>query len=368
MPQVDCHPASWATASAPARTHGGDGTYSRELGANGRFVRALICLNFFEPLLFELSSLCLRLRSSSQQNVAATSPTELLSPMTPPHEGDKVKLQNFGTGSATPAVAGGVKDEVTPSTVPGEDKDPAAPATGAGQVPALAVNSSNYRKEYQVLKRIAEGPRALQFPNIAKAFGGTKEEQREVLKSFLVSGGNLDHVEASVEASRTRSDETAGVRELLTIEQMREAKFSEFLVVIFSVHEVCLSEKFVIALPRFLAAPRAKIQACIARGGVPDDDCPTDMASMRFWCTTTKKQTTRDRTQVHTSATASVHASAAFKALDAGFAVGTGPLVPVQDTQALLNAVAVATPKTPATPAPPGTLFAQTVEFAFAWY
>lgn len=109
-----------------------------------------------------------------------------------------------------------------------------------------------------------------------------------------------------------------------------------------------------------LASPRAKIQACIAKGGVPDDDCPTDMASMRFWCTTTKKQTSVDRTQVHTSASANVHASAAFNALDGGFAVGTGPLVPVQDTQALLNAAAAATPKMPATPAAPGTLFDQT--------
>lgn len=177
---------------------------------------------------------------SSQQAVDATSPeTEVVSPMTPP-EHTRVKHQDFGPGcyaseASGAGSAGGAKGEATPSTVPGEDKaapaDPAA--TGPGQVPALAVNSSNYRKEYQILKRIADGPRALQFPHIAKAFSGTKQEQREVLKSFLVNGGNLDHVEASVEASRTRSDEMAGVRELLTIEQMREAKFSEFLVVIF---------------------------------------------------------------------------------------------------------------------------------------
>ena len=138
-------------------------------------------------------------------------------------------------------------------------------------------------------------------------------------------------------------------------------------------HEVCLFENAT-ALPlpasyHLLAVPRAKIQACIAKGGVPDDDCPTDMASMRFWCTTTKKQTSVDRTQVHTSTKANVHASAAFSALDSGFAVGTGPLVPVQDTQALLNAAAAAVPKTAATPAPaPGDLFGQTVEIAFARY
>ena len=199
-------------------------------------------LNFFEPFLFQLSWLSLRMRSASQQAVAAPSPqTELhMSPKTP--ETAAVKQQAFGDGSvkgeapANGAVPGGVKLEsippIAPATKPGEDKtSPAAPGeTEAPQVPLLAVNSTNYRKEYQVLKRIAEGPRALQFPNIAKAFSGTKQEQREVLKSFLVNGGNLDDVEATVEASRTRSDEMAGVRELLTIEQMREAKFSEFLV------------------------------------------------------------------------------------------------------------------------------------------
>lgn len=48
-------------------------------------------------------------------------------------------------------------------------------------------------------------------------------------KSFLQQGGNLDAVEAEVCASRTRTDETEGVRELLTVTQMREKGFSELL-------------------------------------------------------------------------------------------------------------------------------------------
>lgn len=72
-------------------------------------------------------------------------------------------------------------------------------------------------------------PRAALFPNVAKAFSGTKHELRGVLKSFLQRGGNLEAVEASVCASRPRSDETEGVRELLTVRQMREKGFSELL-------------------------------------------------------------------------------------------------------------------------------------------
>ena len=79
-----------------------------------------------------------------------------------------------------------------------------------------------------MLKRVAEGPRAVEYPNIAKLFLGTNAEQKQVLKAFLLNGGNLDAVEAHVTAETTHLHEVTGVRELLTVDGMRKAGFSEF--------------------------------------------------------------------------------------------------------------------------------------------
>ena len=92
-----------------------------------------------------------------------------------------------------------------------------------------------------------------------------------------------------------------------------------------------------------------KIQACISRGGVPDEDCPTDLASMRFWCSTTKKQMQSDKTAVTASAKALVSAPVAFQALDGGFEAANG-LVPVTDVSAMMTQQPAST-AAPATPA-----------------
>ena len=68
-----------------------------------------------------------------------------------------------------------------------------------------------------------------------------------------------------------------------------------------------------------LGACRAKIAACVARGGVPDKDCPSDEASMQFWCHLTQKETTRDKVKVKTKATANVAAGTVVDALGTGF-------------------------------------------------
>ena len=82
----------------------------------------------------------------------------------------------------------GKEDAVEPGAAPVPKAAGAAPAKATAPVTALptdvAVNSTNFRKEYHQLKRVAEGPRAALFPNVAKAFSGTKQEQRDVLKKF----------------------------------------------------------------------------------------------------------------------------------------------------------------------------------------
>lgn len=68
-----------------------------------------------------------------------------------------------------------------------------------------------------------------------------------------------------------------------------------------------------------LGACRAKIAACVARGGVADKDCPSDEASMKFWCHLTEKETTRDKVKVNTKATVNVAAGTVVDALGTGF-------------------------------------------------
>ena len=54
---------------------------------------------------------------------------------------------------------------------------------------------------------------------------------------------------------------------------------------------------------------RAKIEAIITKPGVADEDCPTDAASMRWWCNVGGRYTGRELTSVAMNATANVAAS-----------------------------------------------------------
>ena len=155
----------------------------------------------------------------------------------------------------------------------------------------VVYNSKFFKKEYNKLKRIAEGPRSVEFPQITKAFTGTSAEQHDVIRRFVESGGNENAVEAEFTAERTHEVEGRGERKLMTVKEMREAGFSE-----------------------------AKINACVQKGGAPNEDCPTDMASMRFWAHTVKTETTRDATQLRSTVRASIAATSAVQALATGFA------------------------------------------------
>ena len=48
--------------------------------------------------------------------------------------------------------------------------------------------------------------------------------------------------------------------------------------------------------------PRKKIQAAMANGVVPDEDCPEDEDSFRYWCSTGGKQTDTNKMMLKTSA------------------------------------------------------------------
>ena len=54
----------------------------------------------------------------------------------------------------------------------------------------IVYNSTFFKKEYNKLKRIAQGPRAVEFPQITKAFNGTTAEQHDVIRRFVENGNN----------------------------------------------------------------------------------------------------------------------------------------------------------------------------------
>ncbi len=57
--------------------------------------------------------------------------------------------------------------------------------------------------------------------------GRTKEKQ-ELLKQWISNGENAKSVEASIEVTRSQSGEVCKGRELLTIKEMVDKKFSQF--------------------------------------------------------------------------------------------------------------------------------------------
>ena len=91
----------------------------------------------------------------------------------------------------------------------------------------------------------------------------------------------------------------------------------------------------------------------MAKGGVPDEDCPTDMESMKFWCSVTKKATTKDAFKVTAAAKTALRPASAAAALGAGLQDGPS-LLPVADAQALLASVTTPASGTSTAP-PPGT-------------
>lgn len=112
-----------------------------------------------------------------------------------------------------------------PPTKPMPPPQPVAPEVGNGVV----YTSTNFRKEYSVLQRVATGPRAAQFSEVARMFKGTAQERQELLKSFVQSGCNLDAVNSQFETVRKRQDTLHSRRRMLTVRQMRELNFSEQL-------------------------------------------------------------------------------------------------------------------------------------------
>lgn len=106
---------------------------------------------------------------------------------------------------------------------------PLPEAPTASQLDLGQVTSTSHRAEWQLLTRVAQGPRATEFPELASMFSGSKQQKQETLRRFVSEGCNLESCEASFRAKKELSLKLHAGRQQMTIVQMREAKFTECL-------------------------------------------------------------------------------------------------------------------------------------------
>ena len=106
----------------------------------------------------------------------------------------------------------------------------------------------------------------------------------------------------------------------------------------------------------------------MARGGIPDRDCPSDEASMRFWCHLSEKETNRDKVKVKTTAQAQVAPSTMVDALGTAF-LPQNVVHVANPAQMIANRVAPAAsssqPSENVSPVPPGPCFFFWIPFCF---
>ena len=148
--------------------------------------------------------------------------TQAYSPSVPPAGDDDVRTD--GADHPEDATAEAKKDIM-----------PAPPPRAMQPGTTAVITSTTHRREFMALNRVATGPRAVQFPEVARLFLGTKAEQRKVLAAYVNSGENLDAVEADMTNVRTHSERFKATRKLMTIKEMVDAGFSElpgFIIII----------------------------------------------------------------------------------------------------------------------------------------
>ena len=155
-------------------------------------------------------------------------------------------------------------------------------APGTSQV--AEINSKTCKRQWNLLGRVANGPRAAQFPQLAEMFRGDNNSKLKALKLYMDANEDLGQCESQITVQKTHMETFNHKRKWLTIKQMKEAGFSEtfgcnFVLYCFAklqcLHILCFDSWH-------FAATRKKIQACVARGGMADPDAPLDDESTRY--------------------------------------------------------------------------------------
>lgn len=90
-------------------------------------------------------------------------------------------------------------------------------------------NSVICRAQGTTLNRIAQGPRAAQFPNLVKLFSGKSAQKIETLTKYMEAGENAGLAEAGFTIKKGHSDISTKNRQWLTMKEMKDKGCSEQL-------------------------------------------------------------------------------------------------------------------------------------------
>ena len=111
-----------------------------------------------------------------------------------------------------------VKEEVKE-----EEPEPPKPSVRA------EINSSTRRKEHARLTRRMDSADQADCPEMLKLWSGNKAEKNQLLIKWIESGENLQACESTLTLERSQEGELEKGKELLTIREMVEKNFSQFL-------------------------------------------------------------------------------------------------------------------------------------------
>ena len=97
---------------------------------------------------------------------------------------------------------------------------------GGGSL-ALELNSKTCKRQWNLLGRVANGPRAAQFPQLAEMFRGDNNSKLNALKLYMEANEDLGQCESQITVQKTHMETFSHKRKWLTIKQMRAEGFSE---------------------------------------------------------------------------------------------------------------------------------------------
>lgn len=147
--------------------------------------------------------------------------------------GDSLRKEVFGEGTVEAAAAAAALEPALPAHAELATPGP-VPTTPAVTPPELQVEytSSNFGKQWKLLDRVAKGPRAKAFPNIAELWSGDAASKQHALKMYMQSDESLQHAESRLVVEKSHAETTTYRKAWLTIAQMQERGFSQNLVCI----------------------------------------------------------------------------------------------------------------------------------------
>lgn len=100
----------------------------------------------------------------------------------------------------------------------------------ASEVPLSELPTSKTNKrQWNLLERVATGPRAKAHPSLTALWNGSSEDKRRALYQYLQNEENLAATEAAMLVTRRKTDSMTQNRRWMTLKQMHDEKFSEFL-------------------------------------------------------------------------------------------------------------------------------------------